>query len=428
MPGSNRVSPAFSTGTNESLALALVRPRLTLVVLLGLSVASLALIPWVGLAYFPRTDPGQFMINIKTATGTRLENTEAEAKKLEDLVRREVAPRDLRLIVSNIGTTPGFSSIYNSNSASHTAFVLVSLTDDHKVGSYAYMDRVRTAVHREMPEISAYFQSGGLVDAVLNLGLPAPIDVKVGGSNLDDDYAVAQKIARQAQTLPGVSDVLIPQDIDAPSFQLNIDRIRASELGLSQREVVSNIITTLTSNAMIAPSYWVDPKTGNDYFLSVQYPEGTVKNVGDLRSIPLRGVDQAEPTRLDMVADVSKVLAPTEVGPLPVATYPSDVFIATKTENLGTVAPAVQRIADQVKKPEGVRVTLMGTVQAMYASFSSFGYGLFLSVLLVYLVLVAQFRSFLDPFLILLAVPPGGIMGVILTLVLTGDHAERSCR
>jgi len=408
----------FLDSYERILGVALKRPLLTVVVLLGLFVASLALCPWVGLAYFPRTDPGQFVINIKTVTGTRLEDTEAEVKKLEDLVRREVDPRDLRLIVSNIGTTPGFSSIYSTNSASHTAFVQVSLNDDHKVGSYEYMDRVRAAVQREMPEISTYFQSGGLVDAVLNLGLPAPIDVQVSGTNLENAYAVAQKIAQEAKKVPGVSDVLIPQDIDAPSLQLNINRIRASELGLSQREVVSNIITALTSNAMIAPSYWVDPKTGNDYFLTVQYPEGMVKSLSDLSSIPLRGPNHTDSTRLDMVADVSKVLAPTEVDHYQLRRI-IDVFISTKTENLATVAPAVQKIADQVSKPNGIRVTLRGTVQAMYASFASFGYGLLLAVLLVYLVLVAQFRSFVDPFLILLAVPPG-LMGVILTLILTG--------
>ena len=273
-----RTHTNFLDGYEQVLGITLARPLLTVLVLIGLFVLSLALSPWVGLAYFPRTDPGQFVINVKAVTGTRLGDTEAEIKKLEDLVRREVI-HDLRLIVSNIGTTPGFSSIYSSNSASHTAFVQVSLNDDHKVGSYEYMDKVRAAVHKEMPEISTYFQSGGLVDAVLNLGLPAPIDVQVSGTDLEHAYAVAQEIAKRAQKLPGVSDVLIPQDIDAPSLQLNINRIRASELGLSQREVVDNIITALTSNAMIAPSYWVDPKTGNDYFLTVQYPENTVKSL-----------------------------------------------------------------------------------------------------------------------------------------------------
>jgi HAE1 family hydrophobic/amphiphilic exporter-1 len=408
----------FLDGYERVLGVALKAPVLTLVVLLSAFLASLALYPMIGLAYFPRTDPGQFVINVKAVTGTRLDKTEDEIKRLEDLVRKQVNPHDLRLIVSNIGSTPGFSSIYTSNSATHTAFVQVGLTDDHKIGSYEYMNRVREAVRREMPEISAYFQSGGLVDAVLNLGLPAPIDVQVSGSNLDDAYAVAQKIANRARQVPGVSDVLIPQDIDAPSIKLDIDRVRASELGLTQKEVVSNVITTLTSNAMIAPSYWVDPKTGNDYMLTVQYPEGTVKSFSDLRSIPLRGPDETQPTRLDMVATISKILAPTEVDHYQLRRT-IDVFISTKTENIGSVAPVVQKIVDQAKKPEGVRIKIRGTVQAMYASFSSFGMGLLLSVLLVYLVLVAQFRSFLDPILILLAVPPG-LMGVMLMLALTG--------
>lgn len=408
----------FLDAYDRVLSVTLKRPLLTIAFLLALFAASFALCPWVKLAYFPRTDPGQFVINIKTVTGTRLDVTEAEVKKLEDLIRREVDPHDLRLIVSNIGSTPGFSSIYTSNSASHTAFVQVGLKDDHKIGSYEYMDRVRAAVQKEMPEINTYFQSGGLVDAVLNLGLPAPIDVQVSGSNLEKAYATAQKIAQQARALPGVGDVLIPQDIDAPSIRLDINRVRASELGLSQKEVVSNVITTLTSNAMIAPSYWVDPKTGNDYLLTVQYPDGTVNSLGDLNSIPLRGPNQANPTRLDMVADVQKVLAPTEVDHYQLRRT-IDVFIAPKTEDLSTVAPAVQKIVDQVTRPEGVRVKVRGTVQAMYASFTSFGFGLLLSVLLVYLILVAQFRSFIDPFLILLAVPPG-LMGVILILVGTG--------
>jgi multidrug efflux pump subunit AcrB len=333
------------------------------------------------------------------------------------LIRREVSPHDLRLILSNIGSTPGFSSLYTPNSATHTAFVQVSLNEDHRVGSYEYMDRVRRAVRREMPEITAYFQSGGLVDAVLNLGLPAPIDVKVDGSSLRADYAVAQQIAAEARKLPGVSDVLIPQDIDAPALKLDINRIRASELGLSQKEVVDNVISALTSNAMIAPSYWVDPKSGNDYLLTVQYPEGTVQTLSDLKSIPLKGDASLDPTRLDMVANVTQTAAPTEVDHYQLRRS-IDVYIATKSEAIGGVASAVQRIIDRVHKPENVRVNMWGAVQAMHTSFSSFGFGLLLSVLLVYLVLVAQFRSFLDPFLILLAVPPG-ILGVLIVLAAT---------
>jgi multidrug efflux pump subunit AcrB len=414
----NRMFARFLDAYDRLLVAALRIPVITIILLLGLCAASFALWPWLGRAYFPRTDPGGFMINVKTVTGMRLSETQAEIAKLEALVRREVSPHDLRLIVSNIGATPDFSSMYNPNSASHTAFVQVSLNDDHELGSYEYMDRVRNAVRTEMPEITAYFQSGGLVDAVLNLGLPAPIDIQVSGSNLEHAYATAQDVAQKVRAVPGVSDVLIPQDIDAPSIKLNISRIEASELGLSQKEVVSNVITALTSNAMIAPSYWVDPKTGNDYLLTVQYPENTVTSMNDLRSIPLRGPNQPDPTRLDMVADVTKTVAPTEIDHYQLRRT-IDIYIGTQKENIGNVAPAGQRIVDETKKPTGVRVTIRGSVQAMNTSFSSFGLGLLLSVLLVYLVLVAQFRSFLDPFLILLAVPPG-LLGVIVTLVLTG--------
>jgi HAE1 family hydrophobic/amphiphilic exporter-1 len=415
--GFNRLFGRFLNFYSRMLGKALRVPVFTVILLLGLFVLSLGLWPFVGQAYFPRTDPGQFMINVKTVTGMKLQDTEAEIAKLEALIRREVPAHDLRLIVSNIGSTPGFSSLYTPNSATHTAFIQVALNDDRALGSYAYMDHVRRAVAREMPEISAYFQSGGLVDAVLNLGLPAPIDVKVAGSSLKDDYAVAEKIAAEARKLHGVSDVLIPQDIDAPALKLNIDRVRASELDLSQKEVVDNVISALTSNAMIAPSYWVDPKSGNDYMLTVQYPEGTVKTLSDLKSIPLRGEHTTDSTRLDMVADVDRVAAPTEVDHYQLRRT-IDVYIETKGEAIGGVADGVRHIIAHVQKPDTVRVSLKGSVQAMSASLSSFGLGLLLSVLLVYLVLVAQFRSFIDPFLILLAVPPG-ITGVMIVLATT---------
>jgi HAE1 family hydrophobic/amphiphilic exporter-1 len=256
---------------------------------------------------------------------------------------------------------------------------------------------------------------------VLNLGLPAPIDVKVSATNMDHAYAVARDIADQVRRLGGVSDVLIPQDIYAPAIKLDINRIRASELHLTQKEVVDNVISSLTSNGMIAPSYWVDPKTGNDYLLTVQYPENTVKTLSDLRSIPLHGTDETDPTRLDMVTDLHQIVAPMEVDHYQLRRT-IDVYVATKTEALagfGGVASEVQRIIDRENKPAGVVVTMRGSVQAMNTSFSSFGTGLLMAVVLVYLVLVAQFRSFIDPFLILLAVPPG-VMGVLLFLVATG--------
>jgi multidrug efflux pump subunit AcrB len=379
--------------------------------------ASLLAFPLLGLSFFPRTDAGQFVINLKAPSGTRLAVTDGEVAKVEDLIRRVVSPDDLGMIVSNIGSTPDFSAIYTSNSAMHTAFVQVSLKEDHKVGSYDYMSRVKRKIQEELPELTAYFQSGGLVDAVLNMGLPAPIDVQVAGSDMERSYDTALKLSTQIRSIPGVADVFIPQDIDYPALQLDVDRMRASEMGLDQREVVNNVITALTSDSMIAPSFWIDPKTGNDYMLTVQYPESQVKTLGDLRAIPLRGPNDATPTRLDMISNVTRIKSPTEVDHYQLRRT-TDIYVRPLNEDLGKIANSIDEIIAQTKVPEGLSVTLRGMVQGMRVSFSSFAVGLCLAVVLLYLILVAQFQSFVDPFIILLAVPPG-IAGVILTLWLS---------
>jgi multidrug efflux pump subunit AcrB len=299
----------------------------------------------------------------------------------------------------------------------HTAFVQVSLKEDHKTGSYDYMSRVKQRIQEELPELTAYFQSGGLVDAVLNMGLPAPIDVQVAGSNMERSYDTALALSSQIRAISGVADVFIPQDIDYPALRLDVDRMRASEMGLDQREVVDNVITALTSNGMIAPSFWIDPKTGNDYMLTVQYAERQVETLGDLRAIPLRGPSDPTPTRLDMISNVSRIKSPTEVDHYQLRRT-TDIYVRPLNEDLGKVADSIDNIIAHTKVPEGLSVTLRGMVQGMRVSFSSFALGLCLAVVLLYLILVAQFQSFVDPFIILLAVPPG-VTGVILTLWLS---------
>jgi multidrug efflux pump subunit AcrB len=381
-------------------------------------ILSLAIFPFLGLAFFPRTDAGQFVINVKAASGTRIEIMNQEIAKVEDLIRQTVSPRDLKLIVSNVGVIPGFSSIYTSNSGPFTATVQVALNNGHTLSSFEYMSRVRNRLHSELPELTTYFQSGGLVDAVLNQGLPAPIDVQVSGSSLNSDYSIATNLAAQIRQLKSVSDVYIPQGIDYPSLQLNVDRLRASELGLSQKEVVDNVITALTSNGMIAPSYWIDPKTGNDYMLTVQYPEQDIHSLMDLRGIPLRASAAQSPALLDAVSNLTRFNSPTEIDHYQIQrTF--DIYVNPASEDLGAVANAVRKIVAGVKLPAGTHVNLRGMVQGMENSFASFGVGLSLSLVLLYLILVAQFRSVLDPVLILLAVPTG-VIGVLLTLLVTG--------
>ncbi|HWG30163.1 MAG TPA: efflux RND transporter permease subunit, partial [Steroidobacteraceae bacterium] len=400
-----------------SLARALLRPAATVLGITGIFVLSLALYPLVGKAYFPRTDPSQFVIDLKAPTGTRLELTDKLVDQVEQVVREVVPKNELKIVVSNIGTQPGFSSMYTSNSGPHTAFVQVGLQDDHTLSSFQYMDLVRAKLRKRLPELTTYFQTGGLVDAIVNLGLPAPLDVQVSGSNLEAAHEVATKIAEQAHALRGVSDVYVPQDINYPSLKLDIDRVRASELGLNEKEVVGNVITALTSNAMIAPSYWVDPKSGNDYMLTVQYPENFIHSMTDLTSVPLRGSRSSDPTQLDNVSTLHHIESPTEVDHYQLRRE-MDVYVSPAGEDLSHVISGVNRIIQGLQLPQGVRVTVRGSAQAMQTSFSSFGLGLILATVLVYLILVAQFQSFVDPLLILLAVPTG-LTGVLAILYIT---------
>ena len=375
------------------------------------------LVPRVDRSFFPRTDPGQFMMNLKLASGTRLSVTEQEVERVEQLVRKVVPAEDLEMIVSNIGSTPDFSALYTPNSGTHTAFVQVSLRDGHRIGSYEYMDRMRRRLNAEMPEITAYFQSGGLVDSVLNMGMPAPIDIQFAGSNVERSYRLAVELAAKIRQLPGVAELYIPQDLDYPALQIKVDRTRAGQLGLDQREVVSNVITALTSNGMIAPTYWIDPKTGNDYMLTVQYPENQIRKLDDLRAIPIRATKSTESSRLDAVGSMTQMISPTEVDHYQLRRV-VDLYVRNGPEDLAKVANAIDKVIAETKIPEGVTVTLRGIVQGMRASFSSFATGLILSAVLLYLILVAQFRSFIDPLLILVAVPPG-LIGIMLVLVLT---------
>jgi len=379
---------------------------------------SLFLYPFLGFAFFPQTDAGQFVINVKAPSGTKLTETEKEISNLEQLIRRIVSPDDLDMIVSNIGLDPGFSAVYSPNAAMHTSFVQVSLKPGHKLSSFEYIGRVRQQMREEMPELSAFFSSGSLVDSVVNLGMAAPIDIQITGSNLKDDFQSGQNLASQIRNLKDAAEVYIPQDIDYPALRLDIDRMHANELGLSEKEVVTNVITALTSNQMVAPNIWTDPKNGNNYYLTVQYPEQQIHTLEDLRSIPLHGVGVAKSTRLDMVTKISRFDAPTEVDHYQIRRK-IDIYIRPASEDLGHLAKEIDKIVQQTTLPNGVKATIRGSVEAMNASFRSFAVGLILSVGLLYLILVAQFRSFLDPFIILLALPPG-IMGVMLTLTTTG--------
>jgi multidrug efflux pump subunit AcrB len=400
---------------------ALENPARTATVILGAIVLLIAVLyPFVGQAYFPRTDPGQFVVQIKAPSGTRLEVTDKYMGQIEADIQSVIPKGELQMIVSNIGITADLSAIYTTNSAMHTAFVQVNLAEDHKVGSYEYMERVRRKLANDMPFLSTYFLAGGLVDSVVNQGLPAPLDVQVSDNDLEEGYGIARKIALQLKGSKQVSDVLIPQDINYPGLALNIDREQASLLGLTPKNVVDNVITALTSDGMIAPSYWIDPKTGNNYMLTVQYFNKKIDSMtmSDFRNIPLRANNSPHYTPLESVAKIVPINTPTEVDHYQIRRV-IDVYVMPKTEDLKGISAEVNHIVNGLQLPKNAVIRVHGAVVGMHESYFRFGVGLILSVSLVYLILMAQFRSFIDPFIILTAIPPG-LAGVVAFLWMTG--------
>jgi hydrophobic/amphiphilic exporter-1 (mainly G- bacteria), HAE1 family len=429
---------------------ALKRPGLTVAVLIGTFLLSLAIYPLLGVAFFPKTDAGQFTMNMKVPTGTRIEVSNDYVAKIEDLIRHFVAPKDLKRIVSNIGVVPDFSALYTTNAGAYTATIQVQLNQPHKISSFDYMDRVQSEIASQYPEIHTFFYSGSLVDAILNSGNIAPIDVQVSSPELPQIYAIAQNLARQIRLVHRVGQIYIPQDMDYPALRLDVDRVHAGELGMTQKDVINNVITSLNSNYQIAPNYWVDRKTGNDYYLTVQYFEHgqpAIHNMIDLGQIPLRDLGlgnlnchpgtvpplnvtpeawycpvQGRPTTvLNNVVKIVPFQTPTEINHYQIQRV-IDVYVTPKGEDLGGVANAIRDILAKTRAkseiPENVRVNLRGMVKDMDASFRSFAFGFTLSFLLLYLILTAQFKSFVDPFLIMLAIPMGFI-GVLIILPLT---------
>ncbi|MGB2603450.1 MAG: efflux RND transporter permease subunit, partial [Candidatus Sulfotelmatobacter sp.] len=384
---------------------ALQRPGFTVLVLSGVFLASLGIYPLLGLAFFPKTDAGQFTINLKVPTGTRIEVTDDYVAKVEDLIRHTVAPGDLKRIVSNIGVVPDFSALYTTNAGPYTATVQVALNEPHSFSSFTYMDRVQAAIAKQFPDIRTFFSSGSMVDAILNTGMPAPIDVQVSSPDLHQIYGIAQTLASDFRKVHGIGQIYIPQDMNYPALRLDVDRVHAGELGLTQKDVVDNVITALNSNYMIAPNYWVDRKTGNDYYLTVQFFEqgpAAIHNMADMGQIPLRDPggssdgmagglhcglagssrpgstqpswacsEQGRPTTvLNNVVNVKTIQTSTEVDHYQIQRV-IDIYVTPAGEDLQRVTSAVRNIIAKDKKAmsANVRVNLRGMVVGMDESF-----------------------------------------------------------
>lgn len=388
----------------------------------ALFVVSLMVFPLLGTQLFPTTDAGKFNINFRAPLGSRLEVTEALARRVEAVIRKTIPRDELDTVVSNLGLAPSISAIYSANSGQDTGQILVSLKPDHRGSTFAYMDRIRRALRTEVPDVHPFFESGSIIDAVLSFGAQAPIDVQVSGPDYKQLFTIARTIQARARTLPQVSETFIPEETDYPTLDVRVDRLRAGRLGLTEHDVITNVITALTSNQMIKPSIWIDRSTGNDYYLTAQYRERAINSLESLLDIPVLGRGGAEghpdSVLLRNIATLVQESHPAEADHYNIQRT-VDVLVNPATDDLGGTQTALQRALAGMQLPRGYSIHYRGSVSAMKKSFSSFGFGISLAIVLLYLVMVAQFRSFTDPFIIMFAVPMG-LIGVVWTLWLTG--------
>ena len=402
---------------------------------------SMLLFPRLGTRLFPETDPGKFVINVVTPVGTRLELTEAAARRINDIIDRLIPSHDLENVIANLGVVPNISALYTPNSGEDTGQIMVALRSGHSRSTGYYEQALRTALAREMPNVKTFFSSGSIIDAVLDFGALAPIDVQLSApisENFGPMFGFARQVTERLKGLPEVGQIMIKQVADYPTVEVNVDRTKAARLGITERSVITNLITAINSNALIKPSIWIDPRNGDDYYLSAQYFEENINSFQTLLDIPVGtrlGANyhdytySAVPSRTDGasgheqsillgdVATVERVRNPSEADHYNIQRI-VDVLISPRTSDMGGTLDAVKRAVGELEAPPNVKVYFRGSVVNMQKTFASMERGFLLAVLVVYLVGVAQGRSWLDPFIFLFSVPIG-MIGVVWMLWVT---------
>jgi HAE1 family hydrophobic/amphiphilic exporter-1 len=404
----------------------------------GLFALSMLLVPSLGTRLFPPTDPGKFVINITTPVGTRLELTEVAAKRINDIIHRIIPPHDLENVIANLGVVPNISALYTPNSGEDTGQIMVALRGGHIHTTQYYEHAVRDALARELPNVKTFFSSASIIDAVLNFGALAPIDVQLSApmsENFGPMFEFAGNISDRLRQLPQVGQLMVKQIADYPTVEINVDRTKAARLGITQRSVITNLITAINSNDMIKPSIWIDPRNGDDYYLSAQYFEENIDSFHTLLNIPVgtrmmtdgrdynyqpsramtdAGSGHQQSILLGDVATVRRTRYPSEADHYNIQRV-VDVLVSPSTQNLGGTLNAVEHSLKGMTPPSNVKLHFRGSVVNMQKTFKSMEQGFLLAVLVVYLVGVAQGRSWLDPFIFLFSVPMG-LIGVVLML------------
>jgi HAE1 family hydrophobic/amphiphilic exporter-1 len=424
-----------ATGTSAStssqggypalLGKAMAARKASILAMAGACLGSFFLLPNVGTEFFPEADAGSFEVRIKTTPGTRLELTEQKVIRIEDSIKAAAGKENIQAIISNIGLPvgkgAGFSTILSPNSGPDTAYIIVNLNNSGKrAPTRDIIRQLRENWATEFPDEKFLFVSGGIVNAALNEGAPTPIDIEIKTGNLSAGREAAEAIQSAMQGIPGAVDIQIAQALDYPQLDIKVDRTKAAYYGLDQEQVAKAILTAYGSSTGYTQMIWIDPKSGTDFFIGVQLADNEADSLDELRNLPIRIQSDNGPATIPLsgIASIDRVNIPGEIAHADISRV-NNVYINVDGRDLGSVVRDVEaRLAD-IQLPPGTTVSLQGPVVAMREGSKELGYGLLIAAFLVFLVLMAQFKSFLDPLIIMLSVPLA-LAGVILILYLTG--------
>ncbi|HEY2785920.1 MAG TPA: efflux RND transporter permease subunit [Fimbriiglobus sp.] len=390
-----------------------------------------------GKELFPDVDTGEFTIHLRAVGGPRVEETERMVAEIEQIASDVIPDIDLDLILSNAGLSSRWSAIYTPNNGPHAAFVRVQLRSGfagRSTPTSNYVEKIRLRLAERFPDHTFFFETGGMIRRILNGGATAPIEIQVSGRDNVARRAFGDMLTQKVATIPAVQDTYRPQSIDLPQVRIKVDRDRAALLGLTESDVIRNVVMALMSSAQLAPNIWIDPKSGNPYVIGVQYPEHLVRDLHTLEDIPIapeRGFGPGRgsgplPRTLKDVATIVPAQDPVEVFHSKL-TRVSQIYVGVAGDDIAGVAADVERIVGELTIPKGLRVEVLGEVPSMRSSFREMAFALILAVVLVYLLLTAQFSSWVDP-LIVVASAPLGLVGVAVILWVTGSSLNiQSC-
>ncbi len=409
---------AARMGYLRTLETCIRRRRLFVPVFLGLCAASFLLIPWLGRDFFPVTDAGQFNLHFRAKTGTRIEETARLGDLIETSMREAIPPSELASIIDNIGLPYSSINTAYSNSApigTMDADVLVTLKPGHRPSDF-YVHELRRKLPREFPGVAFYFLPADIVSQILNFGLPAPIDIQVSGPNLNANHAFATNLLGQLRTVPGAVDLRVHQLFDLPRIQVNVNRTKAVESGYSEQDVANSLLISLSGSSQTQPSYWLDPKNGVTYSLAAQTPQYDISSVGDINNIPITSEGVHRPEILGDVVSTSRRAEMAVVSHYNIQRA-IDIFGNVQDRDLGAVATDINRIVEKAREklPRGSQMIVRGQIDTMQSSFRGLLAGLILSIILVYFLIVINFQSWLDPFIIITALP-AAMAGIVIFL------------